>query len=273
MKINAPKKNALSQSLSSSTPATRAAAFGKLASRPKGDTFTQWVDRANAAKDKSNDGKLVGANGATFAAGTALSQIPGVTPDSGKSKGTVVFVNGMLTPLSQQVSDMKAIANAYGSTVLGVHNATEGLVADGVQSAADVAGIGQNAAVESLKATILQELRAGRELHLVAHSQGAIITQRALRAAKAELGEEKLKLLTVDTFGGAGGVYPDGPKYTHWINTKDMVPNMFGLGWDGSIRNAGAGRDAVIHRFEYSNDDQILQHLIDSAYLPQLPKK
>jgi hypothetical protein len=47
-----------------------------------------------------------------------------------------------------------------------------------------------------------------------------------------------------------------------------MVPNMFGLGWDGSLRNAGAGKGAEIVRFDYANSDQILQHLLETAYLP-----
>src|SRR5262245_16041516 len=98
MKINARQTVVALPKQTSMKPAAVAVA------RPAKDTFTQWVDRANAAKDKPNDGKLVGAGGATFAAGTSLSQIPGVQPDSGKVNGTVVFVNGMLTPLTQQLS-------------------------------------------------------------------------------------------------------------------------------------------------------------------------
>jgi hypothetical protein len=236
------------------------------------DTFQVWAERAAKSNDKPFDGKLVGAGAKTFEPGTPLSQIPGVQPEGKPATGTIVYVNGMLTPLTQQLQDMKDIANTTGKQVLGVHNSTEGVAIDALQSSADVAGIGKNAAVETLTAALLTELKAGRKVHLVAHSQGAIITQRALHAVKAKLGkdgEAMLAKVTVETFGGAGGIYPDGPKYTHYINSRDMVPNMFGLGWDGSLRNKGAGRGAEIVRFDYANPDQILQHLLDSAYLPQ----
>ena len=233
------------------------------------DTFQVWADRAAKSNDKPFDGKLVGAGAQTFAPGTPLSQIPGVQPDGKAAKGTIVYVNGMLTPLTQQLQDMKDIANTTGAQVLGVHNSTGGVAPDAMQSMADVAGVGKNEAVESLTKTLIAELSAGREVHLVAHSQGAIITQRALREAQKVVGAEALKLVTVETFGGAGGIYPDGPKYTHYINNKDMVPNMFGLGWDGSLRNKGAGKGAEIVHFDYVNSDTIKQHLLDSAYLPQ----
>lgn len=252
--------------------ASVARAFGKLPAKLGGDTFAKWVDRANAAKDKPNDGKLVGAGAATFPRGTPLSQIPGVQPDGKAGTGTILYVNGMLTPLSQQLLDMKAIANTAGAQVLGVHNSTQGLVADGLQSAADVAGVGKNAAVETLAQALLTELRAGRAVHLFAHSQGAIITQRALRQVREQLGPQadaKLKLVTVETFGGAGGIYPDGPKYTHYVNKRDLVPNLFGIGWDGSLRNGGAGKGADIRYFDFAHPDQVLQHLLDTAYLPQ----
>jgi hypothetical protein len=256
------KFNAVSQVLGKLHPS-------KASPQKASDTFQVWVDRANKAKDKPFDGKLVGAGAQTFAPGTPLAQIPGVQPEGKPGHGTIVYINGMLTPLTQQLQDMKDIANTTGAQVVGVHNATEGLVGDSLQSSADVAGVGKNAAVASLTQTLIAELSAGRPVHLIAHSQGAVITQRALHAVKASLGAEKLGLLTVETFGGAGGLYPDGPKYTHYINTKDMVPNMFGLGWDGSLRNKGAGKGAEVIHFEYTNPDTILQHLLDTAYLPR----
>jgi hypothetical protein len=252
-----------------SAVATRRAPQKPLAPQ---DTFVKWVERANAAKDKPFDGKLVGAGAATFPKGTPLAQIPGVQPDGRPSNGSIVYVNGMLTPLSQQLADMKAIANTTGAQVLGVHNSTEGFVADGLQSASDVAGVGRNAAVDTLAEAMLTELKAGRAMHVFAHSQGAIITQRALRLVRDQLGpqaDEKLKLLTIETFGGAGGLYPDGPKYVHYINKRDLVPNLFGIGWDGSIRNGGAGKGAELRYFDFAHPDQILQHLLDTAYLPQ----
>jgi hypothetical protein len=255
--------------------APKSPAFGRLPSALPaigGDTFGQWVNRANVAKDTPFDGKLVGAGAQTFAPGTPLSQIPGVQPSNGKpANGSILYVNGMLTPLTQQLTDMQAIADTTGAQVLGVHNSTQGFVADAAQSAADVAGIGNNPAVTSLAQTIKTELQAGRPLTIFAHSQGAAITQRAVKQVGDELGSDALKLLTVKTFGGAAGVWPDGPTYDHYVNKDDLVPTMFGVG--APLGPLGAGAGAQIHGFDNTDPDQLKRHLLETSYLPELAKE
>ena len=52
-------------------------------------------------------------------------------------------------------------------------------------------------------------------------------------------------------------------------DSRKLGVSLFGIGWEGSLRNQGAGKGAEIRYFDYANTDQILQHLLDTAYLPQ----
>jgi hypothetical protein len=75
--------------------------------------------------------------------------------------------------------------------------------------------------------------------------------------------------VNVETFGAAAGRYPDGPNYVHYVNKKDLVPTLFGLG-DGNspldfLRHAGRG--AVVRHFEYGSGISGT-HGLDSVYLP-----
>jgi len=115
-----------------------------------------------------------------------------------------------------------------------------------------------NPASTALAETIMQDLEAGEPVHLVAHSQGALITSSALgqvqeqltEAHGAERAEELMSTIQVETFGGAATSYPYGPQYVHYVNEDDFVPMTFGLGSieDPAERQAAAGGDrAAIH--------------------------
>jgi hypothetical protein len=192
-------------------------------------------------KDKDYDGALVGANGKAYPANTPLSQIPTVEPAGGrKSNETLIFVNGINTTFDGHKGNLQAIANSTGQPVIGVYNATEGMAKDLLQSAGDKYDIGNNPAVKTLADTVYNELKAGRSPHIMAHSQGGLITSRALQDVQNRLkledgmtSEQAKKLMNnvkVETFGSASSKYPDGPKYVHYVNNKDLVPGLFGLG-------------------------------------------
>jgi hypothetical protein len=155
---------------------------------------------------------------------------------------------------------MRNIADTTGANVFGVHNATWGAVRDVVQSGFDkTPGLQDtNPASTALAETIMQDLEAGEPVHLVAHSQGALITSSALgqvqeqltEAHGAERAEELMSTIQVETFGGAATSYPYGPQYVHYVNEDDFVPMTFGLGSieDPAERQAAAGGDrAAIH--------------------------
>lgn len=227
--------------------------------------------------DSEFDGHLVGAGGQTFPPGTALSDVPAVTPRGGATNDeTLIYVNGIRTDVAAQTQSLQAIADSSGSRVVGIHNATNGIAGDLLQSLGDKLDIGSNAAVDTLADTLYDELQAGRSPHLLAHSQGAIITSRALTDVKNRLmaedgmsrqdAEALMNNIKVETFGGASRRFPDGPQYVHYVNRNDGVPQAFGLrSWLNPF--ADAGRDAVTHYFREGK--ALVSHGFEEFYLPE----
>ncbi len=227
--------------------------------------------------DKEFDGALVGANGQTFAPDTPLSDIPAVTPNGGvRNNETLIYVNGIQTDVAGQTRSLQAIADNSGSRVIGVHNATGTFAGDLLQSLGDKLDIGRNPAVDTLADTVYNELRAGRDVHLMAHSQGAIITSRALTDVRNRLmledgmsrqaAENLMNNIKVETFGGAARRYPDGPQYVHYVNRNDGVPQSTGLrSWLNPF--AHAGKDAVTHYFREGRP--LVSHGFEEFYLPE----
>jgi hypothetical protein len=234
----------------------------------------------SAKPDRMFDGHFVGAQGKDFPPGTPLSQIPAVTPrDNPNPSKTVLYVNGIMTPKEGQLKEMQSIADTSGARVVGIHNATQGLVTDLAQCVTDKLDKGSNPAVDTLADTVYNELKAGRDVHLMGYSQGGLITARALfdveRRLRVEDGlskaetEKVMSRLNVETFGAASTRYPDGPAYVHYVNNADPVPTLTGLG--GSVDPLDflkdAGKGAVVHRFTDGNLNPISNHMVDTLYM------
>lgn len=230
---------------------------------------------ASRGSDRDFDGRFVGAGGRTYAPGTPLSQVPGVVPSDGRvPTETIVYVNGISTTKDGQFGSLQQIADRTGARVVGIHNATQGGFVDVIQSAGDTFDIGHNPAVDTLADTVYAEITAGRTVHLMAHSQGALITSRALTDVYQRLrvedgmsrreAQRMLSRVEVETFGGAAGSYPDGPQYVHYVNRRDAVPGLFGL---GPFANplVHPGRGAVVRRFSEGDN----AHGFEATYLPR----
>jgi hypothetical protein len=230
--------------------------------------------------DLVHDGKFVGAGGQTFPPGTPLSQIPGVTPRNDPNPAqTVLYVNGISNTKDAQARSLQQIADTTGAKVIGVHNATQGQVVDLIQAVKDKLDKGRNPAVDTMADALYTELKAGRSVHVMGHSQGGIILSRALndvaRRLRLEDGlskadtEKLLSKVNVETFGAASSHYPDGPNYVHYVNKKDLVPTLFGLGDGSGLVDflSRPGRGAVVRHFEHGSGLSGTHGLSD-AYLP-----
>ncbi len=230
---------------------------------------------ATRGSDRDLDGRFVGAAGRTYPPSTPLSDVPAVLPGGGREPtGTIVYVNGISTTKDGQYRSLRQIADRTGARVVGIHNATQGGVVDVIQSAGDTLDLGRNPAVDTLADAVYEEITSGRTIHLMAHSQGALITSRALTDVYQRLrvedglsrreAERLLARVEVETFGGAAGSYPDGPRYVHYVNRRDAVPALFGL---GPFANplVHPGRGAVVHRFTEGRD----AHGFEQTYLPR----
>ena len=200
--------------------------------------------RAVAVPDKPGqpneayDGHLVGADGKAYPPGTRIEDVPPVKPQSGNGSGTLVFVNGIGESRAGNAGHLQQIANRSGMNVVGLYNATQGTLKDLVQCLKDKADL------------VYAKVKAGEPVRVMAHSQGALITERALQDVQnrlmAEDGMSKadaqraMGKIGVETFGGAGKSFVDGPKYVHYVNRSDIVPMGFGVGAPGSHPGAGA---------------------------------
>jgi hypothetical protein len=240
------------------------------------------VAPATSKPDSAYDGFFVGAEGKTFSPATPLNQIPTVKPSDGRETNeTLIFINGINTSRNDQATSLQAIANQTGARVVGIHNGTDGMIADLSQSLTDKLDMGKNPAVDTLADTVYRDIKAGHSIHLIAHSQGGLITSRALNHVYQRLRiedgwskaatEKQLGMVKVETFGAAAGHYPDGPQYVHYINRDDPVPSLFGLGWDPDKFNPTlhAGRGAVVHWFNDLHLNRIASHSFSDVYLPR----
>jgi hypothetical protein len=234
--------------------------------------------------DKQYDGMLVGAGGHVYRTGTPLSEVPAVQPDASsrvpRNTETIIYTNGILTDLKGQQASLQAIANVTGSNVIGVHNSTEGAIKDLLQCVNDKSNniFARNPAVDSLSDTIHDQLRQGKEVHLMGHSQGGLITSRALSDLKARLTSEDgmtteqaetlMSRIKVETFGAAAASYPDGPQYTHNINRCDLVPSMVGLGVLADVHLlVHPGRGAKVNYFTDQAGGIQANHAFNTTYL------
>lgn len=228
--------------------------------------------------DAKFDGAFVGAKGEVFPPGTPLSSLPAAVPTKGVSQSTTfVYVNGMGIERDRQAKELQLIADQTGARVVGLHNGTSGWAGDFPQALGDKLDQGRNPAVDALEKLVLQELDAGRPVHLLAHSHGALITSRALthvrrmleaRGLSPSAVNAKLGKVQVETFGGAASSYPDGPRYVHYVNRADIQSAIYGMGPDGDPRRRNAGAGAQFRSFSAPALSPVVTHDFPGTYLP-----
>jgi len=211
--------------------------------------------------DIQRDGAWIGDQGSSSAPGNPLA--PVLPTGALQTSVPTIYVNGILNSVEDQARFMQGLADATGSAVYGIHNASQGAFKDIWQSLQDKLDIGKNPPVDAVAEYVHSQLLASGDLpvNLVGHSQGALIISRALDDVKKQLliedrfskqqVESILSRVSVTTFGGASGHYPNGPKYTHYINRGDFVAMPAGLGLDliPGIPLLHGGRDAKYIRF------------------------
>jgi hypothetical protein len=219
--------------------------------------FTPAI-KPHRSVDRIFDGYLIGEGGALFPPTTPLSELPPIKPNNGKSADRTIYaINGIMTDVDLHRTDLQSLANT-GANVVGIHNATAGLVKDLGQCVGDKLDVASNPPVDTVADKIYQALHNQEPLTFVAHSQGALVLVRALQQvvrrmtmedghSEAEV-QRRLGALSVETFGGATTRYVDGPRYQHFINKFDVVPMLAGVGMKHNPF-AQAGEGAVLTLF------------------------
>jgi hypothetical protein len=246
---------------------------------------TELLKNLHRTDDDRFDGHLVSPDKRSFAPGTPLSEVPAAEPRGGPLEPTtILYVNGMNSTKDSHATDLQKIADRLqkiadrtGARVVGLHNATSGLVGDFVQAFNDRFDRGDNPAVGSTVSTVLAELEAGRPVHLMAYSHGTLIVSRALSHVREALSrrgltpsqiDDRLANVEVETFAGSASAYPDGPRYRHYINTADLQSAVYGLGFGWDPRRQNAGRDAEFVEFNSPDLNPLVTHDLLRTYLP-----
>lgn len=111
-------------------------------------------------------------------------------------------------------------------------------------------------ATDTLQQVINTSLQHGEPVHIRAGSAGTVVVSEAIARVKRELTRhgrrpgdrdrnQPLDLVRVETHGTIARDFPDGPRYIHYVNLLDPVPNSLG------INSAGAhpGAHAVLALF------------------------
>lgn len=245
----------------------------------------QQAQKPEPPPDSAVDGHYLGADGKTYPPNTPLGDIPAVQLPPGElapgvqpNNETIIYTNGILSDTEAQKASLEAIARQTGSRVIGVRNATDGFVGDAVQVFNDRVDRVTNPAVDTLADTVYNEISNGRPVHLMAHSQGGIVTSRALTDVKNRLvaedgltiaqAEARMSGIRVETFGAAARSYTDGPQYVHYVRKNDAVPQALGLGSNNYSDSPYAGRGAVVHEFEGKGEPIFnIPHGFDDFYI------
>lgn len=207
--------------------------------------------------DAAHDGAVLGRDG-LFSPLTSLSDVAPVLPENGAPvTASLILVNGIMTDVELQRRDMQGLANT-GASVVGVHNATEGMTRDLLECVMNKLDRGDTPAIDTLARFVAVALEKEEPVRVVGHSQGALIVARALQivadaltSAGLTADETKAVLgrVSVETYGGASQSYVDGPRYTHVVNKADLVPMLTGVGLDRFNPFGRVGEAAVIKDF------------------------
>lgn len=184
----------------------------------------------------------------------------------------VLFVAGVGNNSADSAKSSIILAQQFGVPVVNVVNQTElDGVGDVARAAVDKAfpnGASVEPATRSLGQQIIDRLMAGRPVNVVAHSQGALITQKATQAVggaledaarQGKITQEQARSwmsnVRVITLGGADGLgdWPTGVSVVRQAMPNDLVPQFFGA-----------------QPLGYPNQWGLAQHPLIPNYLPRL---
>ncbi|HLL55261.1 MAG TPA: hypothetical protein VK447_17015, partial [Myxococcaceae bacterium] len=254
-----------------------ASGAGGLRDNPVHGAHISEVDEAQT------DGMSLGGDGRLYDPSTPLSQVPAFQPNNAAPTATrnpSIQTNGIMTNATVHANALQDLANATGRSVVGVRNATNGIVSDLVESTTEKFGR-ESRPSQALTEVINNQLTAGHRPDLHAHSQGAIINSSALQQVQQGLQaagrtpdqvRQDLSAISLSTYGGAAQTFVDGPAYTHNINRLDPVSRTVGLNNGPSPLNGlttAPGLNADVNRYtDVYRNPHGFDNYVSSVYGP-----
>jgi len=183
----------------------------------------------------------------------------------------IIFVNGINCREDVAAEIGEQFARACSSPVFLLYNQSIHLVHDVAESVTDKIGLTRKPAAEALSRLLLEAFEQSAPLHLAAHSHGAVVVSQGISYAIDEIKKrgpdqpskfsEWLGSITVETFGGAATQYPDGPRYIHYVDPRDLIP------WFAGVAKHGLSEEQIRQHEEVaiSND---LATKISKVFIP-----
>jgi len=161
-----------------------------------------------------------------------VSREVGITTDylNSSEESINCFINGIWTQKAQAEEWCRKLEPELGTVHL-VYNETSGKgnLADIIECVTDKFGV-QDECTISASDFISASLANGKEVQLIAHSQGALKAANAVRGVISREYYVSPQTVHVITLGGAAMRFSDGPEYQHYVNLPDAVPLLFGQG-------------------------------------------
>ena len=164
--------------------------------------------------------------------GIQAIDVPPAVGASGLRAERLVFVNGANPQADREPYFLTLLAQARDTPAIGVLNTQ---TSDDPFSTPTLRG---TSAVKTLESLMLESLETRREVIIRAGSGGALPVAVAVARAKGRWAarhhgprrlDEALRQLRIETFGGVGAFYPDGPRYVHYANLLDPNAQKFGV--------------------------------------------
>ena len=202
--------------------------------------------------DRAIDGSFLLPNGNFASAESNIEDIPKFCPRRRPLENSepIIAINGVANSPHQVSRWATVLAGITGRPVVPLYNLTLGFAWDVAQAVSDRMNLAGNPCVEPLTSIIAETVLERRPLHIIAHSQGALIVSQALFEVSSQFKQveklspnqvaEVLSVITVETLGGAAPSFSKGPKYRHFVHEGDPVAVFLGI--TPAITSSGAMR-------------------------------
>jgi hypothetical protein len=152
----------------------------------------------------------------------------------------VLYVNGINTNDREARLEGRAYASAVNHPVELVHVATRGLADDIGRAAGEMLGPAAKDLERAIAGEVLSLAMAGKDIHIMAYSRGALVVERGLELAESEMQRRGLDSaqqakvfshVTLETVNGASHYVPDGVRAVHYVREGDvLVGQAIGMG-------------------------------------------
>ena len=205
--------------------------------------YAELCDDKNAVSDGDwqyeYDGFYIGNKGCLYnPKSTNIADVPTVityteSSDEEPIREAIWYVNGIDHRIDWTLLEMELLSQKAERPVIGIYNATRGgRIPDTLKK------IDKSSAVaKTLSAAIAQQSAQGHEIFIRANSQGAVHTSFALKKALDALAiafkDENFKRIGnnihVETGAATTDLFPAGPKYLHYVNVYDPIPERSGI--------------------------------------------